>query len=60
MALPQGNHWSVARKHGALLDAQHVSSFITRFCQIEDWDAEPALEARDDTAAEKGDRIVEP
>src|SRR4029077_10085855 len=50
----------VLGEDGSLLDAEHVACLITRFRQIEDRDAEPALEAREDTTAEKRDRIIKP
>ena len=44
----------------ALLDAQHVADLVAGFGQVQDRDAEPILEPRDDAAAEEWHRIVEP
>ena len=44
----------------ALLDAEHVAHLVAGLGQVQDRNAEPILEALDDAAAEKRNRIVEP
>ena len=48
------------REELALFDAKHVPDFVARFRQIQDRDAEAILKPRDDAAAKKRNRIVEP
>ena len=48
------------REEHAFLDAEHVANLVACFRQIQDRNAEPILEARNDAAAEEGHRIVEP